>query len=398
MRNTPAISAAEMVVERTAPAPQKTATCDVRVHDNLASVQSIWHRLEQISGGTAYQSYAFCKAWFETIGAADGIAPMIVHIADASRGIELIWPFAVSRKAGCRVVHFAGGKHSNYNLPLGLFAKLEGAELRELLLDAARMAGIDLIKLKDQPHVWQGLSHPLASLAHTASPSSAWNTDLIGDPDAAKARIMSAESLKKMRTKERKLAELGPVTYGVASTQGEIDAALEAFLSHKKIRFAAMGVPNPFADTAVVDFLRHLTLAPKASSSSPAPMQFHTLKVGGTIAALFGGMTRNGRFHGMVTSFNGDPAIAKYGPGDLLLLNMISTMGTQGLTCFDLGIGDAAYKTAYCPNEDKLFDSCMSVTTKGAILCSTLTMLTRLKRYVKAHPSLLSFARKFQRH
>jgi CelD/BcsL family acetyltransferase involved in cellulose biosynthesis len=374
-------------------ARQDAATCAVVVHRSLASAEHTWRRLEATASATPYQGFAFCKAWYETVGAAEGAEPLIIHLADPARGLELLWPLARARKGGCRIAHFAGGKHANYNLPLGTLDRMTGTKLRQLLRAAARQHGIDLVVLEDQPRHWGGQAHPLTSVTHTASPSSAWSTDLLADPDAMTARLMSAESLKKLRKKERKLGEYGPVTYGAATTQAEVDAALAAFLAHKTARFAAMGVANPFAAPATVAFLQRIA----AVSVSGAPLQFHTLKAGDTVAALFGGMVQGGRFSGMITSFDGDPALARCSPGDLLLLHMIRTMGRDGLTQFDLGIGEAAYKAGYCPQEDHLFDSCFAATAKGAVAGSARMLLTQAKRRIKASPRLFALARRFQR-
>ncbi len=363
----------------------------VTTHRAAAPLESLWQRLE--AQGTAYQGHAFCKAWYDTIGMAEGAEPLIIHMLDAARGLELLWPLAVHRQAGCRIAHFAGGKHANYNMPLGTLARVDSAELRHLLLQAARTAGVDLVMLDDQPVQWAGVPHPLADLPHTPAPSSAWSTDLLGDADAMTARIMSAESLKKLRKKERKLSELGPVIYGVATTQAEVEAALGAFLQQKSKRFAAMGVPNPFAEPGTVAFLKQIsTVLPTG-----APMQFHTLQAGNTVAALFGGLVHGRRFSGMITSFDGDCAIARCSPGDLLLLRMIRTLGASGLTTFDLGIGDAAYKAGYCPQEDKLFNTCLAVSARGAVLGSVLKLVGRAKGRIKASPRLHVVLRRLQR-
>jgi CelD/BcsL family acetyltransferase involved in cellulose biosynthesis len=371
------------------------APLEVIVYTNLAAAEASWRHLERAGTGTAYQGFDFTRAWFETIGAAQGISPLIVRMHDAQRGVELIWPLAISQQMGCRIAYFAGGKHSNYNLPLGFSTalnRLDAGLLRAQLVGAVRASKVDLLVLEDQPCIWNDVAHPFVSLPHQAAPSSAWSTDLLSDPAVMTARLMSAESLKKLRKKERKLVELGALTYGRATTQADIDAALKAFFKHKSARFAAMGIANPFADAATMAFLEQAT---RLNESGESTLHIHTLKAGETIAALFGGLVHARRFSGMITSFDGDAAISKCSPGDLLLLHLITQLGAQGLTQFDLGIGDAAYKAGYCPREDKLFDSRFASSLKGEILKWILSAISYAKRRVKANAKLLAFARRF---
>ena len=91
--------------------------------------------------------------------------------------------------------------------------------------------------------------------------------DLLGDlNDAAVARAtsevirlangrsgegfvaVSADARKKLRSKEKRLAEaVGPLEYRRASGEAGIRAILDAFHAQKSARFASLGVPDPYA-------------------------------------------------------------------------------------------------------------------------------------------------------
>jgi CelD/BcsL family acetyltransferase involved in cellulose biosynthesis len=213
------------------------------------------------------------------------------------------------------------------------------------------------------------------------------------DADAFVGSIMSAESRKKLRNKERRLADFGPVTYAEAVTPAEARCALAAFLAQKKARFAALRIDNPFEDKAVLAFLDAAAAQP-LGEGPPAPISLFAMMVGERILAVFGGIMHGGRFAGMFTSFDPDPAVAKFSPGDLLLLNLVKTMCARGLATFDLGAGDAAYKTNYCAIEEPLFDSFLPMTLKGRAAALAMASGQKAKAALKRHAAL---ARPIQR-
>ncbi len=163
---------------------------------------------------------------------------------------------------------------------------------------------------------------------------------------------------------------------------------LNAFLVQKASRFAAMGVPNPFDDPSVLRFMHETAVAPLASCP-PAPVRCFAMMIGERIAAVFGGAIHGGRFSGMFTSFDPDPQIAKFSPGDLLLLHLVKTMCARGLTAFDLGAGDAGYKGDYCPIAEPLFDCVLPMTMKGRLAAAGFAAKLAAKSAAKRHAAVL---------
>jgi CelD/BcsL family acetyltransferase involved in cellulose biosynthesis len=50
----------------------------------------------------------------------------------------------------------------------------------------------------------------------------------------------------------------------------------------------------------------------------------------------------------MATSFDMASEIAKTSPGEILLVDLIKLKCHAGITVFDLGVGEARYKTTIC--------------------------------------------------
>jgi CelD/BcsL family acetyltransferase involved in cellulose biosynthesis len=352
-----------------------------RSFESLAAARDLWLRLEAKGEATPYQTFAFSDAWMSSIGAAEGWRawPLLVS-TPAGEPLALL-PLAVRRRMGVNIGAFLGGKHANFTMPLyaqGARRTLAPDALRAAAVDAARRGGVDLLLLERQVTGWMGTPNPLARLDARPAASQAYKATLVADGDAFMQAIMSSESRKKLRHKEKKLSEFGAVAFREAGAPDERRRALEAFLAQKAQRFAALGIDNPFADPAAEDFLRRATQAGDAS-----PVRLFALFSGNRIVSVFGGAIHGGRFTGMFTSFDPDPSFSRYSPGDLLLVKLIKEMCARGLACFDLGAGEAAYKGDYCREVEELADGIVPATMKGRLAALLIAGAADLKRRLK---------------
>jgi CelD/BcsL family acetyltransferase involved in cellulose biosynthesis len=371
-------------------APSTDATrWTASVSASVDETSRAWLSLEMSGLATPYQTLGWQRAAFDCLHPDQ--RPCIVSVKEKGGRTVAILPLVLSRRAGIVSASFPGGKHANYNM--GLFdpeaaARITGEELAACLRTAAASAGIDLFDLRNQPGSWGGCPNPMLQLPHQKAASSAWRADLMADAEAFIRSLMSSESRKKLRHKERRLGEIGPVTYAQAVSPDEARGVLNAFLEQKRARFLALGIANPFDDPAVLRFLDEAGIKPLADGP-PAPLSLFAMMAGGRILAVFGGLIHSGRFSGMFTSFDPDPAVSKYSPGDLLLLNLIRMMCTRGLTTFDLGTGEAAYKNDYCAVEEPLFDSLLPMTLKGRVASAALSAALRGKAVLKRGKAVL---------
>jgi CelD/BcsL family acetyltransferase involved in cellulose biosynthesis len=375
------------------PGPKVAARDDglawtVSIASDLAAVSRAWLSLEMSGLATPYQTLGWQRAAIAALHKDD--KPCVICLKDRSGAIAALLPLVLSHRYGVTMASYPAGKHANYNM--GLFSEeavraLTAADLGRILRSAAGIAGIDLYVLRNQPDLWRGIRNPLSLLPGRNSSSSAWRADLIADGETFVNGLMSSESRKKLRHKERKLAEVGPITYEEAASPGRAAQVLAAFLAQKKARFAAIGVSNPFEDPAAIRFLEDAAVK-ALEFGPPAPVSLFSMNAGERIIAVFGGVIHAGRFSGMFTSFDPDPAVARYSPGDLLLMNLVKMMSARGLQTFDLGAGDAAYKTDYCAIEERLFDSILPMTLAGGVAAAAISAGLSAKRFAKRHAAM----------
>jgi len=363
---------------------------------DLAALEADWRALESDALVTPYQAYDWVRPFVETIGRAEAMDFRFVRVEDSQRALLALFPLVVTRRLGTRFAEFIGGKHANYHMALyrpGFAAALDAAATRELLQEIGTViGGIDALFLINQPADWQGIANPAARLAAGQSPSRAYKLALEpGDCEGTLRRAMSKHARKKMTTKRNRFAEFGPSELVRAQSEAGIERVLDAFLAQKAIRFAQMGVPDPFATPAIRAFLRQGAIG---QPGRPPVIELYSLELSGRSVATYVGAVQNKRFSGMATSFDLGSEAARTSPGEILLIELIKRKCQAGLTMFDLGVGEARYKTTICDDSDELVDTFVPLTARGQAYAGYSQAKRALKRRIKASPLALKTAQR----
>jgi CelD/BcsL family acetyltransferase involved in cellulose biosynthesis len=360
-----------------------THSVEVRVHTDFAAAEAEWRALEADAVFSPYQRFDWVREFQATLGA--GTTPCLAVLADRSGRAQALLPLAIGRRHGLGMAGFIGGKHANYGLGLwrrDFAAACTPAMLRAALRAIARKAErpIDLFALTSQPTVWRGLGNPLARLRHLEAPAPGYFLALDPDPEATLAAALSASSRRKLRRKEKALGELGPVAFVQATTDEDVTSFVDHFLAFKAERLRAQGIANAFAVPGARDFLIE---GGKSGLAAGRPViELCALTIDGRPVAIFGGTVAGGRYSGMFTAMASGPE-AHDSPGEVLLTRLIRQCCERGLTVFDLGAGDAAYKQRFCDGRDRLFHQFIPVTWRGMAGAAALTAATTLHRSLK---------------
>jgi CelD/BcsL family acetyltransferase involved in cellulose biosynthesis len=363
---------------------------------DLAALEADWRALEAAGLVTPYQAYDWVRPFAATIGRAERMEFRFVRVEDDQGGLLALFPLVVTRRLGIRFAEFIGGKHANYHMALyrpDFAGAIDAAATQVLLREiGAAIGGIDALFLINQPTAWQGIANPPARLAAGQSPSRAYKLALApGDCDGTLRRSMSKHARKKLTTKRNRFAEFGPSELVQAYSEAEITRVLDAFLAQKAARFAQMGVPDPFAAPAIRAFLREGALA---RSGRPAAIELYSLELAGRSVATYVGAVQGERFSGMATSFDLASEAARTSPGEILLVELIRRKCQAGFTMFDLGVGEARYKTTICDDSDELVDTFFPLTAKGRAYAGYSRAKRALKRRIKASPLALKAAQR----
>ena len=365
-----------------------------QVLGDFGQAEPVWRDLLERSPTSIYQTPEFVRSWADACGDAKARMRFILLLARGKPALLL--PLTVQQGRVMSVAAYPCGKHSNFNMPIydpAIIEKMSPA-LLPLLSQAAASAGIDALALANQPDHWRGIAHPLASVRHTRSPSYGYALTLEKDANALMQRIASKDRRKKLRQKQRWLAELGAVSYVEASDRATMEAMLDEYLAQKGRQFEAMGVRDAFADAETRKWLLAMATMPPTSTT---PLKLFGLRLDDRYIAIWGVGLDGSLVSGMMTSYFDDARIARTSPGELLLEWLVQRLCAEGRMQFDFGVGEAHYKTLWSDVTIPLFDSYIGVTLKGRLLAGALTARSKLKRKIKQSPRLLAVAKRMQR-
>ncbi len=360
----------------------------------LAKAEDEWRALAARSeAASPYQAYDWLRAHAEAMAARQ--ESVALFLRDASGQAIAGLALAMETKRGLRVAEALGGTQANLQLPLAARdAPLSPADWHEAFRQAAFAAGIDLFLLRNVAMAGHAGAKILSQAGPAIPGERVHGIDLDADAEAVIRRILSKDSRKKLRQKAQKLAALGPVALMNGDTPEHITLILDAFFAQKAARFRELGIPDPFASLEVRDFLR------RACTPLPGSVPAVTvlaLQAGERIVAVLGGATDGHRFSGMFLSFDADPEVARHSPGEQLVLAAIQDACARGLSVFDLGAGEARYKTMFCEWQVPLVDLAIGISLKGRLAAALIRTGLRAKGRIKATPWLAGWARRMAR-
>ncbi len=365
----------------------------VEISTDFESVRSVWLELAAQCAMTPYQSPDFLQAWHETTGCKLGVKPMIVVARDENGRVSALFPFGRRRVAGLWIGAFLGGKEVNYNMPLvrnDLRVNSDAVAMTLRTLAKRPGSRIDAFALKNQPLSWRGEANVMAGKSNASSPSQGHKSALNGSYESWLAAHYSPDSLKKLRKKKLKLARLGPLQHCLAGDSHSRQAILTALERHKADQRALMGAGGAEREIPNSEFL--VKAVERCNGAAGVTLELHALKCGESVVATFTGLAAGGGLYGHLISYDAAPEFARCSPGVLMVNALVASLFDRGFTTFDLGVGEARYKSEACEANEPLFDSAIGVTPAGRLWAVGYLAQQRLKRLVKRSPPLLALA------
>lgn len=370
----------------------------IQLHNRMEPLEATWRRLETGNDLSLHQSYDWCHAWAQTHNSH----MLILEGVHAGR-TELILPLEIVRQGPVRTARFLGSRFSNINT--GLYTesfrkRVSPAMLRRALEQARGQIAryCDLFMLENIPLIWRGHEHPFSHLPSVLNQNAAYQLPLLTDFGQTLAQVNAKRRRKKFRQSERRLEALGGYEHFVAETPGDAITTLSLFFQQKAIRFDAMGLPNVFRDEETQRFFRSLAGIP--ATQDAFPLQLHALRIAG-------GCERGRTIAIAGLSRKGDHVICQFGsidegfapetsPGEFLFYLIIRKLCSEGVSLFDFGIGDQAYKRSWCTVESVQHDLLWPTTAAGSVVAALHRAKASVKRAVKQNPRFYGFLQRLR--
>lgn len=359
----------------------------ITVYDSMEAAEPIWRQLEATATLTPYQRHDWLKPLVDVRGYQGGRCAIAVAEDD---GIPIaLLPLQVDRRFGLTRARLLGSDLSNTDW----LVMAHGAELAMTrqaildLLDAVRrhLGGLDYLALTNLPPSWRGVANPLLAFAHQAAPDHLYYAPIGADgpPLLTRRRRVDIE-----RGKRRLEESFGPVTLRRAETGEEISRVHQAFIEQRNVRFAQMGIKNPFAEPDFLAFFR--AAAERAIGEAKPALCFHALYAGEELVATAASAFCGDHYSQYINSNTDGPA-SRYSLVGLLMFELMEELKALEISSIDMGIGNFAYKKSWT-EQVPVFDCVIPLSARGRIAATGFTALRTMKRTIKQNPVLWKLA------
>lgn len=364
---------------------------DLTIYENSDEIEAEWRAFERVADCTVFQAYDWLATWQRHIGGQSGVKPAIV-VGRANDGILFMMPLATRPAGFMRELVWLGTELCDYNAPLlaphfsATVPPRQFAVLWQRILMQLRdrpHLRFDIVRLQKMPAMLGTQSNPMLSLGVTLNPSGAYATELKGNWDTFYAAKRSSATRSRDRSKRRRLAEFGALTFVHAQYENDILVTLDMLAAQKSRAFARMGVSNVFTRPGHLDFYKALFKEPQARSIA----HISRLDCGNrTVAVNLGLSFRDTYYHLQASHDDGD--LSRFGPGAAHLHDLLRYTIEHGFKVYDFTIGDEPYKRDWCDEVQQLHDHISVASARGVFAFLPLVTLTWLKRLVKQTPAL----------
>ncbi|MHC5653841.1 GNAT family N-acetyltransferase [Stappia sp. ICDLI1TA098] len=374
----------------------ETGEFAIRAVSDPHAVEAEWRQLQDHAFGTLFTSYEWLSSWYDRVGRGRGIEALIV-VGELEGKPAFLLPLSYRRRAGglATVGRFLGDFHGNQNSGLwrrDILAGIHAKSLHKALIRVGAENGVDLFDLKYVPATLDARIHPLVDNKAVESLNAVHAFPLQPDFDTLYKARRSSSARKKLRTKERKLAEAGPLTFRRADDLETALAFLDTLIAQRGVRQASQGIPNVFDVPDMRAFLREQLK--RSLEAGDDRFMIYALECGSEVRATYLCGMQYDRFHAYTNSIDEDAAACS--PGDLLLNHVIADACALGATCFDFGLGAERYKTAWADKE-VLLDVDVPVTLRGRIMLAAIRQVRSAKRRIRNTPALWQRVRQLRK-
>jgi CelD/BcsL family acetyltransferase involved in cellulose biosynthesis len=323
-----------------------------------------------------FQSREFLGIWLDTIGKESRIEPYFIVVRDADGRPVLYLPLAIETKFNVRLLRFMDSGVADYNAPIVAADRtLSRQEFHEVWADVlALLPGFDVIDLKKIASDVAGALNPLTYLDCTPFDQSGHAIVLTRLRDQTDTRRTVVRLRRKLQGHAKGLNRIGEPAFIVNPPAAEAARVAERLLELKRRKYELTSTPDFLAAPGVERFYREMMSPAQLGKIS----HLSALTIGDTVASAHLGFIGRGRFYYIFPAY--DTAFSRHRVGHLLLQHLIDQSVIQDFETFDLGVGDASYKSKWATHHLALQSHQRAVTAAGRLYLQ----MRRVRRFVDA--------------
>ncbi|WP_310619583.1 GNAT family N-acetyltransferase [Flexibacterium corallicola] len=346
-------------------------------------LEEIWQALEPHGAGSPYSRRAWCTAWFHALAKHTKARPFLVTGSVQGQPVFILC-LCIYHSAFGKAARWAGDTLGNQNTGLWDLDYLGSLteSLRAPLQDHLHDEGIDTLQLVNTPASIGTVPNPLFNSQDQQSPNAVYPFKLGAEPEKFIVSKRSSSSRQKLRGKRRKLEAIAPLIAKRLTTLPEQQDLVNQFIKQRFEREKLTGIPAGFTKKSHAEFLHALVRNLHTQSCGVQPALFALLH-GNQVLATYIGMEANGCFYCYSLSVTSGPYL-RLSPGEHLATAVIEDLCQRGMTAFDYGLGEEAYKLAWAEPEF-LRDWIEPLSKRGALHCLVMKQHLKLKTALRAN-------------
>ncbi len=343
-------------------------------------LEDIWRAFEDVSECYGYQCFDWMKHWHYSVGYTHRKVDPVVVVVSIRSQTKYIFPMCIRSLFRIRILEWLGGSQTDYHAPLiSVDDSLEGVEFENIWsFVLAHIPLFDVIYFQRQPRSIGYQKNPfvevmpsrLVDVAHYVDLASSWKAYL--EERGLKKTIQDSSRLRRNLSKE------GNVSFEIAENAESFFRFINAMLRQKSRRLRSTGHAALTSDESVVNFYSQFD----KSIGTKGETHCAALLLNDQIIATHWGLVHRDRFYYMMPAFESGKW-ARFGPGRLLLEELIRWSIDHNLRIFDFTIGNDHYKKKWCNRSMDLYETIHAKTVRGYTFQYGIRILSIIKHRLK---------------
>ena len=353
---------------------------------SLTDAEGVWRDLEAGGVLSPYQRFDWVT---EVVAAKQSAARVVVAVAKVGMNPVALLPLELDYTLGACRGRILGSEIGNSDWLIVAGDAEAGVGDRALELIARKLGaawGVDLLQFNNAPGTWQSSPNPLLRWPHHLSSDHLYLNALPkGD-----ARLDAKRRSNLLRGKRRLEEQFGPVRLRHAESLDEVEEVHAVFRDQRTARFKRMGIENPFESTEFQELFK--SAAVNSLAKTVPTFRFHALYAGDEIVATALGIYSGKHYSQYINSTSDGPA-SKYSLMGMLMLELAREFVSEGITSFDLGVGNFDYKLDWSDPVD-VYDILVPLSSRGKVAAAFISKMQAAKRAIKTNAVLWPLAKR----
>lgn len=345
----------------------------IKIYKSFSTeLENIWKNFEKESSAHIFQTYNWQKLWMQNqLDHKLKITNYTILVFKEERLI-MILPFNIKKFFFIKILNWSGFPFSDYNIPIiSKFYNISDSEFSEIWKNILKNYNFDCIILENQPDKIFFKKNPFFFNLKNQITSEYYGNYLDKNSE------LNYKQIKNIIYQEKRLKNLGKLSFNIANNKDEKLKVLRFIIEHKSKQYQNTNAWDLFKIKSIKDFF----IASNFYLKNYNYLTYLTLD--DKIIAAHSGFVYNSIFYYLFPTF--DLKFKKYSPGKILLKKLINDSKLKGLRYFDFTIGSENYKKYF--SNDKLFSGRFLdfINLRGKLYLYILKLKYNLKNFIKSN-------------